>query len=118
MFLYYDRSIFTPQIHFSFNPTETVAQEMFCKKGVLRNFAKVTGKQLCQSLCFNRIAGLRPATLSKKRLWNRFFPVNLAKFLRTPFLKELLRLQLLTPFRKDFFGGCSRIKSFTNILQC
>ena len=24
--------------------------EMFCKKGVLRNIAKFTGKQLCQSL--------------------------------------------------------------------
>ena len=27
--------------------------EMFCKKGVLRNFAKFTGKHLCQSLFFN-----------------------------------------------------------------
>ena len=24
--------------------------EVFCKKGVLRNFAKLTGKQLCQGL--------------------------------------------------------------------
>ena len=24
--------------------------EVFCKKGVLRNFAKITGKHLCQSL--------------------------------------------------------------------
>ena len=29
------------------------------KKGVLRNFAKLTGKHLCQSLFFNRVAGLR-----------------------------------------------------------
>ena len=28
---------------------------------------------------------LRPATLLKKSLWHRRFPVNLAKFLRTPF---------------------------------
>ena len=28
---------------------------------------------------------LRPATLLKKRLWRRCFPVNFAKFLRTPF---------------------------------
>ena len=34
--------------------------EVFCKKGVLRNFAKFTGKHLCQSLSFNNIAGLRP----------------------------------------------------------
>ena len=50
------------------------------KKDVLRNFTKFTGKHLCQSL--------RPATLLKKRLWQRYFPVNFAKFLRTPFLQN------------------------------
>ena len=56
--------------------------------GVLRNFPKFTGKHLCQSLFFNKVAGLRPATLLKKRLWHRCFPVNFAKFLRTPFLQN------------------------------
>ena len=32
--------------------------------------------------------GLRPATLLKKNLWHRCFPVNFAKFLRTPFFTE------------------------------
>ena len=32
--------------------------EVFRKKGALRNFAKFTGKHLCQSLFFNTIAGL------------------------------------------------------------
>ena len=31
---------------------------MFYKKNVLRNFAKSTGKHLCQSLSFNKVAGL------------------------------------------------------------
>ena len=31
---------------------------------------------------------LRPATLLEKRLWNTCFPVNFAKFLRTPFFIE------------------------------
>ena len=31
--------------------------EVFCKKGVLKNFAKFTGKHLCQSLFFNKVAG-------------------------------------------------------------
>ena len=59
-------------------------------KGALRNFTKFTGKQLCLSLFFNKVAGLRPgpATLEKKRLWHRCFPVNVAKFLRTPFLQN------------------------------
>ena len=29
-------------------------------KGALRNFAKFTGKDLCQSLLFNKVAGLTP----------------------------------------------------------
>ena len=33
---------------------------VFCKKGVLRNFAKFTGKNLCQSLFLNKVPGLKP----------------------------------------------------------
>ena len=40
--------------------------ELFCQKGVLKKFAKFTGKRLCHSLFFHKIAGLRPATLFKK----------------------------------------------------
>ena len=32
--------------------------EEFCKKGILRDFAKFTGKRLCQSPFFNKVAGL------------------------------------------------------------
>ena len=72
-------------------------QRRSIKKGVLKNFAKFTVKHLCQSLFFNKVVGLRPATLLKKRLWQRCFLVNFAKFLRTPFLENtsgrlLLRL--------------------------
>ena len=63
---------------------------MFCKKGILRNFAKLSGKRLCQSLYFNKVAGLRPANLLKQRLWRRCFLENFAKFLRTPFFTEQL----------------------------
>ena len=31
--------------------------EVFCRRGVLRNFAKSTGRHLCQSLFFNKVAG-------------------------------------------------------------
>ena len=34
--------------------------EVFCKKDVLRNFVKFTGKHLCQSIFFNKVAGLSP----------------------------------------------------------
>ena len=39
-----------------------------------------------QSLFFNKVTGLRPATLLKKRLWHRCFPVSFVKFLRKLFL--------------------------------
>ena len=55
---------------------------------VLKNFTKITGKHLCQSLFLNKIGGLRPATLLKKRLRHRCFPVNFVKFLRIPFLQR------------------------------
>ena len=43
----------------------------------------------------------KPATLLKKRLWHRCFPVNFVKFLRTPFFMEHLRwLLLLSTFHK------------------
>ena len=58
------------------------------KEGVLSNFGKFTGKNLCQILFFNKAAGLRPATLIKKRLWHRCFPVSFLKFLRTPFIQN------------------------------
>ena len=131
---------------------------MFYKKGVLANFAKFTGKYLCQSLFFNKTDAqhshsylrrtlsktitneyftdwifsylseverkskfrrnsfyrrkvafykdltrsrnsfhgknsqkntcARPATLMKKILWHRCFPVNFAKFLKQLFLQS------------------------------
>ena len=44
-------------------------------------------------------------TLLNKKLWHRCFPVNFAKFLRTPFLTEHLRWLLLkvAPF-SNFYG--------------
>ena len=65
--------------------------EVFCTKGVLKNFAKFTRKHLCQGLFFNKVADLRPATLLKKRLWHRRFPVDFEKNLRTPFFTEHLQ---------------------------
>ena len=55
-------------------------------RGVLRNFAKFTGKHLCL----------------KTRLWYRCFPVNFAKFRRTHFLQNTSGwLLLLLGFQKQ-----------------
>ena len=65
-------------------------------KGVLRNFAKFTEKHLCQLLFYNKVAGPESATLIKKRLWHRCFPMNFAKFLRTTFHRTPLNDCFLT----------------------
>ena len=76
--------------------------EVVYKKGVLENFTKFTGKHLCQSVFFNKVVCLRPATLSKKRLWHRCFPVNFAKFQGIPFLHNISRLLFLEiPIKDD-----------------
>ena len=67
--------------------SETVVQKCSQK------FHKIRRKHLCQSLIFNKVAGLRPATLLKKRPWHRCFPVNFVEFQRSPFLQNT-------------FGGC------------
>ena len=55
--------------------------EVFCKKGVIRNFKN------SQENTSDRIL--------KKRLWHRCFPMNFAKSLRTPFLQNVSRRLLL-----------------------
>ena len=49
------------------------------KKDV-KNFTKFTGKDLCKSLFFSKVAGSGLHYLLKKRLWRRCFPVNFVKF--------------------------------------
>ena len=84
-----------------FQWSEVVVRRCSVKKVVLRNFAKFTGKHLCQRLFFNKIADLRPATLLKKSLWHRRFPVNFAKILRTAFFTEHLQWLLLNDENPD-----------------
>ena len=53
--------------------------DMFYKKGVLNNFTLFTGKHVCW------------------RLQHACFPVNIAKFLKTPILKNICERLLLLP---------------------
>ena len=68
---------------------------MVSQKDVLRNFAKFTGKYLCECLFLDKVAGLRPAALLKRDPGTGVFTVNFAKSLRTPFLTEHLQWLLL-----------------------
>ena len=71
------------------------------RESVYRNIAKFTGKHLCQSLFFNKVAALRHR--------HGYFPVNFAKFLRTLFLENasgrlLLHIKYMTPHLRMKFG--------------
>ena len=55
-------------------------------KKVFSEISQNSQENICASVFFNKVAGLRRATLLQKRLWHRCFPVNFMKFLRTPFL--------------------------------
>ena len=62
---------------------------------------------------------LRPATLLRKGLWHRCFPVNFAKFIRTPFIIEhlwwlLLVFAILEPFSNKVAGLFNRIPMVTH----
>ena len=85
---------------------------MFCKKGALRKFAKFAGKNLCQRLFFNKVAGPMSASLLKKGLWHRCFPVNFAKFLRTSFFTEHLRWSFAFTFNPLHYVKSVQIRSF------
>ena len=63
--------------------------EVFCKKGVFKNFAKCTRKHLCRILFFKKVADFRPATLLKQKLRYRCFPVNSEKFILFASMKAL-----------------------------
>ena len=52
---------------------------VFCKKGVLKNFANFTGKHMFKSL-FKEVAGLQACMFIKKRLQHRCFLWTLQNF--------------------------------------
>ena len=63
-------------------------QEVFCKKGVLKNFVKLTGKHLCQGLFFNK------ETLTQVffcEFWEIF---KKSFFYRTPLVAAFVKTQL------------------------
>ena len=61
---------------------EAVAWSCSIKRSVLGNFVRFTVKHWSSESCW------WPATLLKKRLQHRYFPVNFAKFIKTPFLQN------------------------------
>ena len=81
---------------------EAVAGGVLLKKAVLKDFAIFTGKHLHWSLFFKKVAVLQPCNIAKKILQHRCFPVGIAKFLRTPILKNICK-------RLFLIVNCSKI---------
>ena len=87
-------------MHCSIGDPEAVAQRCSVKKVFLKMLINSQENKVPESF-FDKVAGLRPVTLLKKRLWHRCSPVNLSKSLRTPLLIEQLRwlfLEIYHPF--------------------
>ena len=80
--------------------------EMFCEKCVLKNLSKFTGKNLCRSLIFSKVAGY-VCNKIKKRLCHFGFLAKLQAFeksLRTPILGNIYERLLLEIL--DFIRSC------------
>ena len=56
---------------------------MFCRKGALRNFAKFIGNTSARDYFLIKLP--QPATLLKKSLWHRCFPVNFYELSKNTF---------------------------------
>ena len=63
---------------------EAVTQRCSIKK----IFLEISQENFTEKFTGKHCAGLRPATLLKKRPWHRCFCANFVKFQRTPFPKE------------------------------
>ena len=64
-----------------------------------------------------RISFLIRLQAEAKRLWHRCFPVNLAKFLRTPFLTEYLGWLLLIIERIVVYYLLTLLQALINVLK-
>ena len=89
--------------------TEAAIGGVLLKKMFLK-ISQNSREKTCKSLFFNKVAGLRPATLLRMRLWHRCFPVNFAKFLRTPFLQNTSG-RLLLPVKLCIVIECRKFQT-------
>ena len=78
---------------------------------VRKCYKKFTEKHLHWSLITNKVTGLM-----KKKLWYRYFPMNFAKFLRAPILRNTSGQLLLGTAQKikfsikNFISNCDQIR--------
>ena len=64
--------------------------EVFCKKRCSQKFHKTHRKTPAPDLFFNKVAGLKPATLSKKETLARVFSCEFCEISKNTFFTEQL----------------------------
>ena len=64
--------------------------EVFCENGVLENITKFTGKYLCQSLLFDKVAGLRS---------------EVCNFIKKDTLAQVFSCEFCEIFKNNLFYG-------------
>ena len=79
--------------------SEKQSPDVFCKKRCSQKFSKIHRKHLCQSLYFNKVAGLRPQECN---------------FIKTETLPQVLSCEFCKIsnnifFLQNTFGGCFEI---------
>ena len=80
----------------------------YVRKGVLRNFAKFTGKNLCQSLFFNKVPGF-----IKRETLAQVFSCQFCEISKNTFFREHLRVTA----SKLFSCLWRRLKNWPKIKQ-
>ena len=60
-----------------------------------KKFRNINRKKPTSESLFNKVAGLKAPNFIKKSLQHKFFPVNIAKFLRTLFAAFAISMHLL-----------------------
>ena len=93
--------------------------EVFCKKGVRKNFAKFTGKHLSRSLFFNKELQARGVQLYLKMTLQHVFSFEFSEVFKITFFTEHFRAtssaQLNNKVRKNIFSRKNGTISFEEI---
>ena len=84
--------------------------EMFCKTGVLKNFAKFTGKNVCQSLFLIKLQGEACKFIKKENL-AEVFPCEFCEIFKSNFLQYISGGWLISS------GSCNLVILLVTILK-
>ena len=71
--------------NFGGNTFRSSHPEVFCNKSALKNFTQLTRKPLYWGLFFNKVAGLRLVTLSKKKTPTQVFSCEFCEIFNNTF---------------------------------